>query len=357
LEYLQDRNIVSSEKIKGAMYATVKAIEYAVPTEVLTNSQLALDFPGWSVEKIEEKTGIVQRNIVDAKQCSSDLGVEAAENLFASGVCLPDDIDFLLFCTQSPDYFLPTTACIIQDRLGLPVSAGALDFNLGCSGFIYGLGLAKGLIETQQASSVLLLTAETYSKFIHRGDKSVRTLFGDAGAATLIQAQEGSGEAIGPFCYGTDGSGANNLIVPNGGARSPLKGEIAPVTEDSSGNQRSKDNLYMNGSEILTFTLRTVPKAVHKLLETTKQSIEDIDLFIFHQANKFMLEHLRKRCKIPESKFFLAYRKFGNTVSSTIPIALKEAQVHSKLEKGMKVMLVGFGVGYSWGATLIKWQG
>jgi 3-oxoacyl-[acyl-carrier-protein] synthase-3 len=283
------------------------------------------------------------------------LGVAAARKLFLSGACCAEDIDYLLFCTQSPDYFLPTTACIMQDRLGIPRSAGALDFNLGCSGYIYGLGLAKGLIETGQAKNVLLITAETYSKFIHPGDKSVRTLFGDAAAATLVQAKDIDEEVIGPFAYGTDGRGAKNLIVPNGGLRSPIGEVKAEVIEDESGNLRSENNLFMNGSEVFTFTLLTVPKAVKGLMAKAESSIEDIDLFVFHQANKFMLEHLRKKCKIPEDKFYLAYSKFGNTVSSTIPIALKEALDDGTLKPGMKVMLVGFGVGYSWGGAMVDW--
>lgn len=337
------------------MKAKISAIEYALPEGVLTNEDLVREYPDWSVEKIAEKTGIDRRHVVAAGECSSDLGVGAAEKLFASGAIAASSIDYLIFCTQSPDYFLPTTACVIQDRLGLATSIGAFDFNLGCSGFVYGLGLAKGLVETGQARNVLLLTAETYSKFIHPGDRSVRTLFGDAGAATLISAVASESEAIGPFVYGTDGSGAKNLIVSAGGMRRPFSEETAVVCEDEQGNLRALDNLYMNGSEIFTFTLGSVPKAVKALLDKSGKSMEEIDLFIFHQANRFMLDHLRKKCKIPEEKFVLAYQKFGNTVSCTIPIALKEAESTGQLRKGMRVMLVGFGVGYSWGANLIEW--
>lgn len=200
------------------MKAAINAIEYHLPDDVLTNSQLAVEHPDWAVEQYEQKIGITQRHISADGECSSDLGVVAAQKLFAGGACKPEGIDYLLFCTQSPDYFLPTTACIIQHRLGIPQSSGALDFNLGCSGYIYGLGLAKGLIETGQAKKVLLITAETYTKFIHPGDRTVRPLFGDAATATLIQAMESADSSatpsIGPFVYGTDGKGAKNLIVP-----------------------------------------------------------------------------------------------------------------------------------------------
>lgn len=343
------------KRVEGKMPAFIKSIEYDLPEGLLTNEMFAAEFPEWSVEKIEEKTGIGVRRIAAKDECASDMGVRAAEKIFASGVCRREEIDYLLFCTQSPDYFLPTTACIMQDRLGLPKSCGALDFNLGCSGYIYGLGLAKGLIETGQACNVLLITAETYSKHIHPGDKSVRTLFGDAAAATLIQSSSTAEEMIGPFVYGTDGSGGKNLIVPTGGHRSLRTDESAQVAEDEHGNLRSQDNLYMNGSEIFTFTLLSIPKSVKEVLTLSGKSMDDIDLFVFHQANKFMLEHLHKKLKVPEEKFYMSFKNYGNTVSSTIPIALKDAQVEGKLKAGDLVMLVGFGVGYSWGATLVRW--
>jgi 3-oxoacyl-[acyl-carrier-protein] synthase-3 len=337
------------------MKATVAAIEYHFPAHCLTSEQLAGEFPEWSVEKIEEKTGIAERWIAAEDECSSDLGTAAAWKLFESGVCRPADVDYILFCTQSPDYFLPTSACVIQQRLGVPTSAGALDFNLGCSGYIYGLGLAKALVETGQATNVLLLTGETYSKFIHSKDRSVRTLFGDAGTATLVRGVARNDEIIGPFVYGTDGRGAKNLIVPTGGMRQRLPAGGEEATMDSDGNLRSQANLYMNGPEIFAFTLRVVPKVVQELLARTGKDLGDIDLYVFHQANQFMLEHLRKKLKIPAERFFVGVRHCGNTVSCTIPIALKQAAEQGRIQPGHLVMLVGFGVGYSWGATLVRW--
>ncbi len=341
------------------MKAVIKAIQYHLPETVLSNEKLAVDNPDWPAEKIVKKTGISKRYIASEDECASDLGVKAAQKLFENNSCAPHDVDYLLFCTQSPDYFLPTTACMIQDRLGIPNSAGAMDFNLGCSGYIYGLGLAKGLIETGQASNVLLITAETYSKFIHPMDMSLRSLFSDAAAATFLRGEKNNGDsipAIGPFVYGTDGSGAENLIVKNGALRFP-KGtdhnEVAMGKYDQAG---TSDNLYMNGSEIFTFTLLSVPKAVYALLEKAELELKDIDLFVFHQANKFMLEHLMKKLKIPEEKFYVNCQNVGNTISSTIPIALKDALDDGLIKKGNKIMLVGFGVGYSWGATLVHWH-
>jgi 3-oxoacyl-[acyl-carrier-protein] synthase III len=335
-------------------HARIAAIEYYLPERVLSTAGLSAEFPEWSVEKIDKKTGIQERHIAAPDECSSDLAVAAARKLFKSGACRPEDIEFVLLCTQSPDYFLPTTACLVQDRLGIPTTAGALDFNLGCSGYIYGLGLAEGLIATGQASKVLLLTAETYSKFLHPKDRSVRTIFGDAAAATLLTA---AGQlAIGPFVYGTDGSGGPNLIVSTGGTRKARTPETAMETEDESGNVRSIDNLFMDGAEIFNFTLNAVPKAIETLLARSGKPLADIDLFVFHQANRYMLEHLRKRTQIPAEKFVVNMAQCGNTVSSTIPIALKLAQDAGQLAEGMTVMLVGFGVGYSWGGTLLRWR-
>jgi len=338
------------------MHASISAIEYFLPETTVSTGDLSAEFPEWSVEKIDSKTGIRDRHIVGTEECSSDLAFAASQKLFESGACRPEQIDFVLLCTQSPDYFLPTTACLLQDRLGIPTSTGALDFNLGCSGFVYGLGLAEGLISSGQASNVLLLTAETYSKFLNPQDRSVRTIFGDAAAATLVGSVDAPTPLIGPFVYGTDGSGGPNLIVPTGGMRKARTAESGIASVDEGGNVRSEDNLYMNGAEIFNFTLTAVPQSVQALLDKSGSKLEDIDLFVFHQANKYMLDHLRKRMKIPEDKFQLAMSHCGNTVSSTIPIALKHASSDGKLKEGSLVMLVGFGVGYSWGATLLRWS-
>jgi 3-oxoacyl-[acyl-carrier-protein] synthase-3 len=335
--------------------AAITAVEFALPQTILGNDQLAEEFPDWTAEKILAKTGIRQRHVAAEGECASDLAVAAADRLFQSGVCRRDDIDFLLYCTESPDYFLPATACVLQRRLGLRTGCGALDFNLGCSGYVYGLGLAKGLIESGQAGRLLLITAETYSKFIHPRDKSVRTLFGDAATATLITATPAASCLVGPFIYGTDGAGADNLIVPTGGLRQQRVADAATV-EDASGNARTVNDLYMNGGEVFNFTLRVVPDTVSRLLVRAGVTMQDIDLVILHQANKFLLDHLRKKLQVPADKFWVAMEDVGNTVSSSIPIALKRALEAGKVRPGHRLMLVGFGVGYSWAGTLIRWE-
>ncbi len=336
-------------------FAAIRAIEYYLPESVLSSADLAAEFPHWPVAKIENKTGISERHIAAAGECSSDLAAAAAEKLFASGIVERSEIDAVLLCTQSPDYFLPATACLLQHRLGLPTTCFAIDFNQGCSGYIYGLGMAKGLIETGQAQRVLLLTAETYSKFLHPEDRSVRTIFGDGAAATLITATDTNEPHIGPFVWGTDGSGAENLIVPAGGMRLPRSEETAVVTEDSSGNRRSQNHLFMNGGEIFNFTLNAVPAAFEALLNKASLSQEGVDLFVFHQANKYMLNALRMALGVPAEKFYVNMSHCGNTVSSTIPIALKHAAADGTLQPGHTTLLMGFGVGYSWGATLVRW--
>lgn len=327
--------------------AFIKDIAYYLPPNTVTNEELVKEFPEWSVDKIADKVGVLERRVV-VDETATDLAVMAAEKLFAQNKVNKEDVDFVLFCTQSPDYKLPSSACIIQDRLGLSTKCGAFDFNLGCSGYEYGLAVAKGLIAAGVSNNVLLLTGETYNKYIHPKDKGNRTIFGDGASATIIST-EGFAE-IGEFCLGTDGSGAKNLIVRTSGARFEEKAN--DLTFDEGGNPISSDHLFMDGQEIFMFTLVKVPKMMKEVLTKNNLQKEDIDLFVFHQANKYMLEHLRKKLKIDEDKFFVNLAKVGNTVSSTIPIALCDARDEAKL-KG-NVLLAGFGVGLSWGATIIR---
>lgn len=331
------------------MKAFIKAITYSLPDLVVTNEDLVREFPEWSVEKIADKVGINNRHIAAENETSADLALRAAEKLFEEHPEIKkDSVDFILFCTQSPDYFLPTSACVIQDKLGLPTSCGALDFNLGCSGYVYGLSLAKGLLLGGIARNVLLLTGETYSKFMHPKDKGNRTIFGDAGSATLVSS-EGFAE-IGNFSLGTDGRGAENLMVKSGGMR--FREQFNDLQFDDNGNPLSSDHLYMNGSEIFNFTIDAVPPLIEDTLVKNQLSRDDVDGYVFHQANKFMINFLRKKIKIEPVKFYTYMSEVGNTVSNTIPIVLTEKLKENAL-KG-NIILAGFGVGYSWGGTIIK---
>ncbi|WP_248130338.1 3-oxoacyl-ACP synthase III family protein [Shewanella sp. JNE9-1] len=332
----------------------IHSIEIYTPEFCLDNEMLAKDFPDWSVDKIFEKTGIESRYIADSGESTLDMAVSACEKLFSRNKVSLDEVEFILLCTQSPDYFLPTTACLLQSRLGLNKSIGALDYNLGCSGYIYGLSLAQALISSKQVNNVLLVTAEQYSKYINDNDKSVRTLFGDAATATLISADEC--EHIGPFVFGTDGSGGESLIVPHGANKYPISNESDLEAEDGSKNVRAPKNLYMNGGEVFTFTLKTVPKTVREILEKSGLTKSDIDYVVFHQANKFMLDILQKNCGFNDKQFLRSYQKYGNTVSNTLPIGLYEASLKGTFKDGDRILLVGFGVGLSWGATLLKWK-
>lgn len=331
------------------MKAFIKAVSYALPEKELTNEELVGEFPEWSVDKIANKVGINKRFVVEENETSADLAVKAAEKLFIEN---PDiqrgSIDFVLFCTQSHDYFLPTSACVIQDRLGLPTSCGALDFNLGCSGYVYGLSLAKGLIFGGIANNILLLTGETYSKFMHPKDKGNRTIFGDAGSATLI-SKYGFAE-IGNFSLGTDGRGAENLMVKSGGIK--YRDKINDLEFDESGNPISSDHLFMNGTEIFNFTIEAVPELVQNTLVKNSLTSENIDGYVFHQANKFMINFLRKKLKIKPDIFHMYMSEVGNTVSNTIPIVLVEKLKENALSGN--ILLAGFGVGYSWGGCVVK---
>lgn len=326
----------------------IVAIASHLPKRVLSNDDLAALYPSWPADKILDKTGVQTRHIAAPDETAVDLAEAAAKALFAQGRVAPGDIDYLLFCTQAPDHILPTSACILQRRLGLRTDIGALDFNLGCSGFVYGLSMAQALIASGQARRVLLLTADTYSKLIHPMDRGVRSLFGDGAAATLIEAVESDAPALGPFVFGTDGSGAENLIVPAGGFRQPRTAETAVVTEDASGNLRSADHLYMNGAAIMTFTLGAVPAAIDKLLARAGAALDDYDAVVLHQASAFILDRLRRKLAVPEDRFVIALRDWGNTVSSTIPMALEPLVRDGRPRR---VLLVGFGVGYSWAAA------
>lgn len=325
-------------------FAHLGPIAIAFPKRLETNAQLQEEFPEWDLPQIEEKTGIAARYIAEPSQCASDLAVEACEKLFAENQVDRSEIDFLLLCTQTPDYPLPTTACLLQNRLGLSTSIGALDFNLGCSGFVYGLSLADGLIRSGVAKKILLVTADTYSKYIDRGDRSLRTIFGDAAAATLIEARPE--QEISGFVFGTDGSGADTLLVGEGGSRHPEEA-IKPRNR-----KRWKSRLYMDGPSLMAFTVEAIPRLVEAVAAKAGITKEAVDWFLLHQASYKMLSQLQARIGYGDEKIPIRLRDYGNTVSCTIPVLIHDMRKRGEIKAGMTLMLVGFGVGWSWGGCV-----
>lgn len=330
------------------MDAFIKCVSYYLPSKILTNEDLAREFPEWSVEKIASKLGISQRHIAADDETAGDMAIKAAVRLFEEYKEDKSKIDFVILCTQSPDYFLPSTACIIQHKLGLSTQCGAFDIDLGCSGYEYGLAIAKGLIISMIAKNVLLLTSETYTKHLHPLDKGNRAIFGDGASATLVSV-DGFAK-IGNFCLGTDGLGATSLIHGTGAWRYPEM--MNDISFDEGKNPISSDFLYMDGKAIFDFTANAVPLMVQETLIKNDLSLDEMDLVIFHQANKYMINYLRKLLDIDKEKFYLCLERMGNTVSSTIPIALCEAKKENLLHGN--ILLAGFGVGFSYGATVLK---
>ena len=307
---------------------------------------LQSQFPQWDLKLIEEKTGIRQRHIADPKETSSDLAVHAAERLFRDHEIDRDEIDFVLLCTQTPDYPLPTTSCLIQDRLGLPISCGALDFNLGCSGYVYGLALADGLIQSGVAKSILLLTAETYSKYIDENDRSLRTIFGDGAAASLIRSVDTP--SLWGFQFGSDGSGGDMLLVGDGGGRCE-EDAIKPRHR-----KRWKSRLYMDGPSLINFTVDAVPRLIDDILTANGLSDANVHQYLMHQATWKMLDQLRVRMGVCHARLPIEISDVGNTVSCTLPILIEQLRNRGSWTRDSVNMLVGFGVGLSWAGCLWK---
>jgi 3-oxoacyl-[acyl-carrier-protein] synthase III len=324
------------------MKVKIESTEYYLPEKKESNNDLLIDNPSWDISKIAEKTGIAYRSIASPSQTAVDLAYEAGIKLIYSTPSAKD-IDLIVLVTQSPDYVLPTSACILQNRLGLSKKCMAFDINLGCSGFVYAMSVVSSLIESGVAKMGLILCSETYSKYINKNDRTCRPIFSDGASASLLSPSKS--DDIGPFVFGTDGSGFEKLIVKKGGAREPKKNNNSPF-----------GLLEMNGSDVFLFTLGTIPTCIKTLLEKSNLKIKDIDLFVFHQASKLVLDNIMRSMSLNKSKVFTNLEKMGNTVSATIPIALKDAESQKLIKNGDRVMLIGFGVGLSWGASIITWR-
>lgn len=324
------------------MNAAIRNIGYHLPPCVVNIGESA---GPRSAADLRKMTGVEGRRIAAAHECSSDLGVAAARTVLDEEGLTPRDVDFLLFCTQTPDYCIPASACLMHAQLGLPAHAGALDYNLGCSGYIYGLALAKGLIETGQANRILLVTAETHSKLL--GSSPGAHVYGDGAAATLIEASEDSmlDPGMGPFVFGTDGSCAGHILSNARGFRS------AEGLPDSSG----KIGLHVDGIGVFESSMNVVPQLVKQVLEKAGLAIDDIQAAVFYQAARSSLEVLRRHTGIPKNKFYISMKDCGNVGSANIPIALKRAADEGVLQKHDRVLLAGFGSGLSWAGTMLRW--
>lgn len=323
-------------------YAAIRAIASYLPAEIEQNE----------ATPVNKKIGISERHIATKDEATSDMAVHAAENLFETYDIVPADIDFVLLCVQTPDYPFPTTACLVQDRLGISQTAGAMDYNLGCSGYPYGLGVARGLIETGMAKNLLLLTASVYAKYVNKKDGIIRPLFGDGGTATLVSAVEADHPMLDGFVFGTDGSRGDSLIIPAGGSRHMPCDTPEKSTSDARGNTRTNYNMFMDGNVITGFSMHTVPPLVEAVLEKAGLTTEELDGAVFHQANHFLLEHLRPRCGLADVPFYNDIEHTGNLVSGSIPYALESINHAGKLADRHRVLLAGFGVGLSWGGCV-----
>ena len=327
-------------------FACIKKIATYLPEAIELNENLG-------DERFISKLGIKERHLASNEESAGDLAFKAAENLFADQKIDRNEIDFIILCTQHPDYSMPTTACQLQDRLNLNKNIGALDYNLGCSGYVYGLALVKGLIETNLAKNVLLLTSSIYNKYINVNDRAIRPLFGDGATATLITAVESDQPFIDHFIFGTDGSRFENIYIPVGGSRNQPRYNPEVLETDDQGNKRSNYEVHMDGAAVTYFTLRTVPKIVDEVLKKSDLKREDIDYYIFHQANKFVMQHVQKKCGLENLNFYNDIEDIGNTVSGTLPFGIIKTIKKISPQNLRRVMLAGFGVGLSWSGCLV----
>lgn len=327
-------------------------IEYVLPDKIVTNEDLHNENPDWDMKNVEIKSGVVQRHIAADGETAFDLAARACDKLFNSGGHNKADIDAIIFCTQSPDYIMPSNAFLLHEYLDLDENVLAFDYNLACSGYIYGLAIARSLIISGTATKVLLATGDTYSRYINSGDRSARVLFGDGAAVSLITASE-TEEGIRDVMLATSGKHHRKFYIPAGGCRLPKL--VNPVKEiDNSGNVRTKNDIHMDGMAVWSFIQSTVPKQIRSLMERNSLSADDIDLFVFHQASKMTLISLTKALRLNENKVYLNLSQTGNLVSSSLPIALKNALVEGRIQPGNLVLMSGFGVGLSWGSLLMK---
>lgn len=339
------------------MKAVVEGIRFAgcaaaLPPTRHAYAETPAPFTAAEAAKLHASTGVYERRILAPPWCISDLCLCAAERLLERLGWDPSSVDVLIFVTQNADYVLPATACLMQRRLGLPTTAAAFDLPLGCSGFIYGTWLAGRMLHGSSGRRALLLCGDNSTRWLKPEDRSTLPLFGDAGTATALEVAPEAAPM--PLVVGTDGRGGQHLAVKAGGKRQPLIPDRAPWPSETHARLFEDSRLHLNGAEVFGFSLRTVPALVAETLEHAGLGLDAIDWVVLHQANRFMLEHLRKRLKVPAEKFVIDLEKFGNTSSATIPLVFCHALAEALTQGRSRVLMAGFGVGWSWGALVAE---
>ena len=310
-----------------------------MPPEKITGAELSARFGGAAMRKIEAVSGILERRRAGAGVCASDLAAGAARLLFSGAGYSPKDFDLLIFASQTPDYLIPTTACILQDRLGMDNSCAAFDLNLGCSQFVYALATARAWIEGGLAGKALVLCADTPQKILDPSDRATVCVFGDGAAACAVSKTDAA--AFSDFSFGTDGSGYDGIIWPNSAMRKSGGGAVGQMA--------------MDGFKIFAFAYRRATESVSGILKKNGMSVSDIDLFVFHQAGEMIVKSCAERLKIPPEKVYYKMHDIGNCGGSSVPIALADAAISGRLKSGMKVLVCAFGVGLSWGSAILEW--
>lgn len=333
------------------MSLNIKSIEYYLPENIVTNEDLQKENPKWNLEKVAEKSGVYQRHIAGDKETAYDLSIKACEKLFRSYD--KHNIDGIIYCTQSPDYIMPSNSFLLHNYFDLKENVFAYDFNHACTGYIYGLAMANAFVKAGMAKEILLVNADTYSKYINLKDRSTRVLFGDGAAVTIVKAVNDQ-KGIIDIKLESYGAGYNKFWIPAGGLRSPKSDETSIEVENNRGNIRTQNDIEMDGFGVWSFINSVVPKQINRILKKNNLNKVDIDQYIFHQASKMTLESIMRLMKLNEDKIYINIRDTGNTVSASIPIAIKDAIDIGRIETGSTLILSGFGVGLSYGTILME---
>lgn len=330
----------------------ITALSACVPKNIIDNYKYGLDiWPKEEVKKVVDKVGVFERRFADEQTCSSDLCFAAAEKLIKDNQIDKSEIDLLVFLSQTPDYRMPATSILLQDRLGLPMSTMAFDISLGCSGFISALCIVYSMMQSGGFRKALLLDGETRSKVYSRKDRREAFIFGDAGIAALIEKNEKFGESH--FSINSDGSRGNLIMIPGGGYRNMSSEEtLKEKVVDEYGNVRSDEQAFMNGADVFNFVIKEVPKDIKHLMEVTGEDIQQLDYYIFHQANSFINNYIAKKMKLDRTKIPWTIQKYGNTSSVSVPLTIV-SELKGQMEGEKKLMMSAFGVGMAWATAIV----